>query len=45
MLLSTSYPFGLFLESNESYWLQEAQFYREIYGEDGEGNLVRINPS
>ena len=45
MLLSTSYPFGLFLECNANYWLEEAQFYREIYGEDGEGNLVRIDPN
>lgn len=45
MILSTSYPFGLFLEANANYWLEEAQFYREVWGEDSEGNSVRIDPS
>lgn len=45
MILSTSFPFGLFLEANANYWLEEAQFYREIWGEDSDGNPVRIDPN
>ena len=45
MILSTSYPFGLFLECNSNYWLEEAQFFKEIFGEDANGNTIRINPN
>lgn len=45
-ILSSSEPFGLFLRivNNETYWLEEIQFYKEIWGEDKDGNPVRINP-
>ena len=44
-ILDTSEPFGIFLEIGETYWLEEAQFYKEVYGENGEGELVRIDPN
>lgn len=45
MILSTSHPFGLFFNvSGSGYWLEEIQFYKEVYGEDSDGNTVRIDP-
>ena len=45
MILSSSFPFGIFIQVNGNYWLEEAQFYKEVYGNTGSGDeLVRINP-
>ena len=45
MILSTTQPFGIFLETSATCWLQEIQFFREIYGNTGESEeVVRINP-
>ena len=45
MILSATHPFGLFLDVHGTgYWLEEIQFYKEIYGENGEGEEVRIDP-
>jgi len=39
-ILSSSTPFGLFLTVGASVWLEEVQFFREVYG----AGDVRINP-
>ena len=45
MILSSSFPFGIFIYVNGNYWLEEAQFYREVFGNTGSDNdIVRINP-
>lgn len=40
-------PFGIFIKKNseDTYWLEEVQFYKEIYGNTGYGTEeVRIDP-
>jgi len=48
MILSSRTPFGIFLNTNgNNYWLEEAQFFKEIYGSTGYGeedDVVRIDP-
>lgn len=45
MILSSSYPFGIFIQVTGNYWLEEAQFYREVFGNTGSSDeMVRINP-
>lgn len=45
MILSSSFPFGIFIYVNGNYWLEEVQFYREVFGNTGSDNdIVRINP-
>lgn len=46
MILSTSEPFGIFINSTITCWLEEAQFYREVYGSIGydDEDQVRIDP-
>lgn len=47
MILSSSNPFGIFIDTKSSnYWLEEAQFYKEVYGNTGydDDTKVRINP-
>lgn len=45
MILSSSYPFGIFIRVNGNYWLEEIQFYREVFGNTGYSDeTVRINP-
>lgn len=45
MILSSSFPFGIFIYVNGNYWLEEAQFYREVFGNTGsDDQIVRINP-
>lgn len=45
MILSSSYPFGIFIEVKGNYWLEEMQFYREVFGNTGDSDeIVRINP-
>lgn len=45
-ILSSSEPFGFFLQiEGTGCWLEEIQFFREVYGDDGRGNLIRINPN
>ena len=45
MILSSSYPFGIFLDVPDC-WIEEFQFFREVYGSTGydEAVTVRINP-
>ena len=45
MILSTSEPFGIFIDSPDC-WIEEVQFYKEIFGSTGydEEELVRIDP-
>ena len=45
MILSSSSPFGLFIETTADYWIEEAQFYKEIYGNTGYSDeVIRIDP-
>lgn len=46
MILSTSEPFGIFINTTIDCWLQEAQFYKEVFGSTGynDDSPVRINP-
>lgn len=45
MILSSSSPFGLFIETTADYWIEEAQFYKEVYGNTGYSDeVVRIDP-
>ena len=46
MINSTSEPFGIFVKANETCWIEEIQFYREVWGSTGYGTeeKVRINP-
>lgn len=45
MILSSSYPFGIFLDVPDC-WIEEFQFFREVYGSTGydEAETVRIDP-
>ena len=45
MILSSSSPFGLFIETTADYWIEEVQFYKEVYGNTGYSDeVVRIDP-
>jgi len=44
MILSTAAPFGIFIHSTVNCWLEDVQFYKEIFGTNGDGEVVRINP-
>lgn len=44
-IISTSTPFGLFIQVDQDYWLEEAQFYREVWGTDSTGKEVQIEPT
>ena len=35
---------GLFLNSDSTYWIEEIQMFPLVYGQDSEGEVVRINP-
>lgn len=41
---STFNPFGLFITFTQPCWIEEAQFFKEAYGENIEGETVRIDP-
>ena len=43
-ILSTANPFGIFIYTSSTCWLEEVQFYKEIYGTDSAGEIVRIDP-
>lgn len=43
-ILSVSSPFGIFIHTIQDCWLEEAQFFKEIYGVNGDNEKVRINP-
>jgi hypothetical protein len=32
MILNSSHPFGIFIEAGGNYWLEEVQFFREVFG-------------
>lgn len=44
-ILSTTNPFGIFLTTTQSCFIEDIQFFKEIYGVDGKGNSIRINPN
>ena len=46
MLISTSYPFGIFIDSDTLCWVEEIQFYREVWGNTGyeTEEQIRIDP-
>lgn len=44
-ILSTTEPFGIFLTTTQSCFIEDVQFFKEVYGVDGEGNSIRINPN
>jgi len=45
MILSTSEPFGIFLDTPDC-WIEEVQFYKEVWGSTGydDEEPVRIDP-
>lgn len=45
LILSVASPFGIFIHVGQNCWLEEAQFFKEIYGTNGNGEKVRINPN
>ena len=44
-ILSTANPFGIFLTTTQSCFIEDIQFFKEIYGVDGKNNSIRINPN
>ena len=45
LILSTSQPFGIFIHTLENCWIEDVQFFKEIYGNIGIGDeKIRINP-
>lgn len=45
MLSSSESPFGIFLTTTAQYWIEDIQFYREVYGVNGDGIPTRIDPN
>ena len=41
---SSSAPFGMFLTTDNNYWLEEMQFYRKVEGINSNNEKVRIDP-
>lgn len=45
LILSTVQPFGIFIHSLENCWIEDVQFFKEIYGNTGfNDEVIRINP-
>ena len=45
LILSTSQPFGIFIHTLENCWIEDVQFFKEIYGNTGiDDEKIRINP-
>lgn len=40
----TTSNIGLFITPVVSCWIEEFQFFKEVYGKDSDGNSTRINP-
>ena len=46
MLISSLTPFGIFIKCNKTYWVEDIQFFKEVYGSTGydDQEPVRIDP-
>lgn len=45
LILSTIQPFGIFIYSDFDCWIEEVQFFKEVYGNTGiSDETIRINP-